>query len=104
VHHPPYSFLARLLGKVLRLKEAKPQLPVGLDPQVPLTDSHKNGGLRDEVGGKMIEFYPVIMRDSPYKMAQWCAEPPLVESNEADHIVLWWRQLLVVGRWHPLLR
>jgi hypothetical protein len=30
---------------MLCLKEVELQLPVALDPQVSLTDSHKNGGL-----------------------------------------------------------
>jgi hypothetical protein len=30
---------------MLRLEGVEPQLPVGLDPQVPLIDDHKNGGL-----------------------------------------------------------
>jgi hypothetical protein len=45
MHRPPHSFLVCLLGKVLRLEEVEPQLLVGLDPQVPLIGSHKNGGL-----------------------------------------------------------
>jgi hypothetical protein len=45
MHCLPYSFLARLLGEVLRLEEVEPQLPVGLDPQISLTDSRKSSVL-----------------------------------------------------------
>jgi hypothetical protein len=45
MHRPPHSSLARLLGEMLRLEEVEPQLLMGLDPQVSLIDSRKNGGL-----------------------------------------------------------
>jgi hypothetical protein len=45
MHRPLHSSLVCLLGEMLRLEELEPQLLVGLDPQVSLTDSRKNGGL-----------------------------------------------------------
>jgi hypothetical protein len=52
----------------------------------------------------MMECHPVIMRDGPHKLAWRNPEPPLVESDKADHVPLRWHRLLVVGRRHPLLR
>jgi hypothetical protein len=52
----------------------------------------------------MMEFHPIIMRDGSHKTARWCSEPPLVESDKADHVSLWWRRLPVAGRRHPPLR
>jgi hypothetical protein len=54
---------------MLRLEEVEPQLPVGLDPQVPLADSHKNGGLRDGIGGQLVELHPVMVGDGPHESA-----------------------------------
>jgi hypothetical protein len=61
VHHPPYSLLVRLLSEVLRLEEVEPQLLVGLHTQVPLADGSKNGGLRDGVGGEVMELHPIVV-------------------------------------------
>jgi hypothetical protein len=45
VYHLLHSLLIRLLGEMLHLEEVEPQLLVGLDPEVPLVDGRKNGGL-----------------------------------------------------------
>jgi hypothetical protein len=73
---------------MIHLEEVEPQLLVELDPQVPLADGHKNGGLRDRIGGEMMELQPVIMQDGPHESARQHPEPPLVEGDEADHVAL----------------
>jgi hypothetical protein len=103
MHHPSHSILSCLLGEVLCLEEVEPQLLVGLDPQVPLTDGHKNGDMRDGVGGEMIELHPVIMRDGPHKSARWHPKTPPMEGDEADHVALRWRRFSVAGWQHPPL-
>jgi hypothetical protein len=104
VHHALHSPLTRLIGKVLCLEKVEPQILVGLHPQVPLTDRHKDGGLRDRVGGEVMEFYLLVIQEQPHELARQHPEPPLVESNKAHHVALRGRRLPVAGRRHPLLR
>jgi hypothetical protein len=97
VHCTPHSLLARLLDKVLHLEEVEPQISVGLHPQVPLADCHKDGGLRDGVRGKVMELYLVVMQELPHEPARWHPEPPLVEGDEAHHVAL--RGCVALGGW-----
>jgi hypothetical protein len=75
MHRPPYSLLVCLLGEVLRLEEVKPQLLVGIHTQVPLANGRKNGGLRDRVGGKVMELHPIVVQDRPHEPARRHPEP-----------------------------
>jgi hypothetical protein len=60
---------------MLCLEKVEPQIPVGLHPQVPLADCHKNGGLRDGVGGEMMELHLVVVKKLPHKLARRHPEP-----------------------------
>jgi hypothetical protein len=103
MHRSSHSFLVCFLGKVLRLEEVEPQLLVGSTPKYPSQTAAKMATYEIE-WGEMMEFHPVIMWDGPHKTARRYPEPPLVESNKADHVSLRWRRLPVAGRWHHPLR
>jgi hypothetical protein len=75
VHRTPHSLLTCLLSEMLRLEEMKPQIPVGLHPQIPLTDCRKDGGLRDGVGGEVMELHLVVVWERPHELARRHPEP-----------------------------
>lgn len=60
----------RRLGEVLRIEEMKPEVPVGLDPQIPLADGGKDCRLRDGVRGEMVQLYPVMVGEPTHEAAR----------------------------------
>ena len=62
---------ARQLGVEPRLKEVEPQLPVGGDAWVPLTDDDEDGYLHDGVGVEVVELHAVVLRERPHELVHW---------------------------------
>src|SRR5699024_7444040 len=73
-------------GKELRSEEMKPQIPVGVNPQKTLANRCEDGRLRNRVGVKVVQLYPVVVQERPHEAARWYAKPPLMEADKADHV------------------
>jgi hypothetical protein len=67
-----------------------PQIPMGGDPQVPFAYRYEDSGLRDGVGGEVMQFNPVVEQDGPHKAARRHTESPLVEGDEAHDVPRRW--------------
>jgi hypothetical protein len=76
----------RRRDKELRGEEMGPQIPVGVNPQKPLANRHKNGRLRDGVGVEVVKLHPVVVRERPHEAARRHPKPPLMKRGEADHV------------------
>jgi hypothetical protein len=63
-----------------------PQVPVGVNPQKPLTNHHKNSRLLDGVGVEVMQLHPVVVRERPHEVARRHPKPPLLEGGETDHV------------------
>jgi hypothetical protein len=85
-HHPTHSRLVRGNGVQLCAEQVDPEVPIHGDPQEPLADADEGGRLRDRVGGKVVEFYPVVVAQPPHKAARRCGEATLVKLDEANDV------------------
>jgi hypothetical protein len=79
-------FHVRRRGEELRGEEMGPQVPVGVNPQKPLTNRHENGRLRDGVGVEVVKLHPIVVRERPHEAARRHPKPPLMKRGEADHV------------------
>jgi hypothetical protein len=77
-------------GKKLGEKEMSPQIPMGGDPQIPLAHRYEDSGLRDGVGGEVVQLHPIVVQDRPHKAARRHTESPLVEGDEAHDVSRRW--------------
>jgi hypothetical protein len=59
---------------------------MGIDPQVPLADRHKDGYLGDGDGVEFMELHTIVVRERPHEVDCGHPESPLVEGGESDHI------------------
>jgi hypothetical protein len=82
--------LPRRRGKKLREKEIGPQIPMGGDPQILLAHRYEDSGLRDGVGGEVVQLHPIVVQDRPHKAARRHTESPLVEGDEAHDVPRRW--------------
>jgi hypothetical protein len=77
---------SRVPREKLGLEKVEPQVPLRLHPEVSLADRRKDGGLRDGVGGEVVELHPVVVEKRPHEDRRRDTEPPLVEAYEAHHV------------------
>jgi hypothetical protein len=63
-----------------------PQILVNLDPQKTLTNRREDGRLRNGVGVEVVQLHPVVVQKRPHKAARRHSKPPLMESDEANHV------------------
>jgi hypothetical protein len=82
----------------------EPEIPMGSNPQIALTDGHKNGRLSDGVGVEIVELHRIVMREGTHKATRRHPKASLVESIEADHITRGWMWLVVVTIRHDPFR
>ena len=66
-HRLPRARRARRLGGQPCPKEVEPQLPVGDNAQVPLTDDDEDGRLRNGVGVEVVKLHAVVMQERPHE-------------------------------------
>jgi hypothetical protein len=92
----------RRRGEELRGEEMGPQVPVGVNPQKPLTNRHENSRLHDGVGVEVMQLHPVVVRERPHEAARWHPKPPLMEGGETDHIPRRRSQVGLAPGGHPL--
>ena len=59
----PRARCARRLGGEPCPKEVEPQLPVGGNAQVPITDGDEDGCLRNGVGVEVVELHAIVVRE-----------------------------------------
>jgi hypothetical protein len=85
-HHHKDLLHVRRRDKELRGEEMGPQVPVGVNPQKPLTSRHENSRLRDGVGVEVMQLHPVVVRERPHEAARRHTKPPLMEGGETDHV------------------
>jgi hypothetical protein len=79
-----------------------PQVPMGVNPQKPLTNRHKNSRLHDGIGVEVMQLHPVVMREHPHEAARRHPKPPLMEGGETDHVPQRCSRVGLVPRSHPL--
>jgi hypothetical protein len=82
--------LPRRQGERLGEEEMGPQIPMGSDPQIPFTHRYEDGGLRDGIGGEVVQLHPIVEQDRPHEAASRHAESPLVEGDEAHDVPRRW--------------
>ena len=87
-HRLLHAQRARRLGGEPCPKEVEPQLPVGGNAQVPLTDGDKDGRLRDGVGVEVLELHAVVVRERPHEPVRRHTEATLMEGHEAHDIAI----------------
>jgi hypothetical protein len=63
-----------------------PQVPMGVNPQKPLTNHHENSRLHDGVGVEVMQLHPVVVRERQHEAARRHPKPPLMERGETDHV------------------
>jgi hypothetical protein len=85
-HRHTDLFHVRRCGEELRGEDMGPQVPVGVNPQKPLTNRHENGCLHDGVGVEVVKLHPVVVRERPHEAARRHPKPPLMKRGEADHV------------------
>ena len=66
-HHLPHAHRARRLGGMPRPEEVEPQLPMGGNPHIPLTDDDEDGRLRDGVGVEVMQLHTIVMRERSHE-------------------------------------
>src|SRR6185369_17195462 len=66
----------RVLDEEFAAEQMDPEVPVGLDAEVPLADGDEDRRLRDGVGAEIVQLHPVVLADGD-------AEASLVKAHEA---------------------
>ena len=101
-HRFPRARRARRLSGMPRPEEMEPQLPMGSNPQIPLTDSDEDGRLRDGIGVEVVELHAIVVRERPHESVRRNAKAALVKGQEAHDITVARPRLQLAQRSDPL--